>query len=130
MNCTSMDMYACGVIQSLVELAECYYIEERVRFDMIAIEKCDGNWWTIIVKIKDRDYMGIIMIVYHSPNSNESKFINYLEDICINIMQNDNVIIMGDFNIDMTVNNYVKNRLVRVMNSAGLRQLVKEATRL
>lgn len=106
------------------------YIEERVRFDKIAIERRDGNWWTIIVKIKDRDYIGMIMIVYHSPNSKDGNFINFLEEICINVMQNDNVIIMGDFNIDMTVNNYMKNRLVTVMNSLGLRQLVKEATRI
>ena len=45
-------------------------------------------------------------------------------------MQNNNVTIMGDFNIDMSINNYVKNRLVRVMNSLGLKQLVKEATRI
>lgn len=106
------------------------YIEERIRFDMIAKERCDGNWWTLIIKIKDKEYIGILMIVYHSPNSKDGKFINFLEEICINVIQNDSVVIMGDFNIDMNVNNYIKNRLIRVMNSVGLRQLVKEATRI
>lgn len=106
------------------------YIKERIRFDMIGTERCDGNWWSITVKIKDKDYIGIIMIVYHSPNGKDGNFINFLEEICINVMQNDNVIIMGDFNIDMSVNNYIKKRLVREMNSLGLRQLVKEATRI
>lgn len=106
------------------------YIKEGIRFDMIGTERCDGNWWSIIVKIKDKDYIGIIMIVYHSPNGKDGNFINFLEEICINVMQNDNVTIMGDFNMDMSVNNYIKKRLIRVMNSLGLRQLVKEATRI
>lgn len=97
---------------------------------MVGSERCDGNWWTTTIKIKDKDYIGIIMIVYHSPNGRDGSFITFLEEICINVMQNDNVIIMGDFNIDMSVNNYVRNRLVKVMNSLGLRQLVKEATRI
>lgn len=45
-------------------------------------------------------------------------------------MQNDDVIIMGDFNVDMNVNNCIRNRLVRIMDSLGLKQLVKEATRI
>jgi len=87
------------------------YMKEGIRFDVIAIERCVRNWWTIIVKIKDKDYKGIIMIVYHSPNSKDGIFVNFLEDICIKVMQNDNVIIMGDFNIDMSVNNYIRNKL-------------------
>jgi len=39
---------------------------------------------------------------------------------------NDNIIIMGDFNIDMKVRSYCQNRLIRVMNSVGLKQLVNE----
>lgn len=81
------------------------YIKEEIRFDLIGIERCQGNWWTITIKIKDKDYIGIIMIVYHSPNGKDGDFINFLEEICINERQNDNVIIMGDFNIDMRVNN-------------------------
>ena len=83
------------------------YIKEDIRFDIIAIERCEGNWWTIIVNVKDKKYKGIIMIVYHSPNSKDSEFINFLETTGINVMQNDNVTIMGDFNIDMSVNNYI-----------------------
>lgn len=37
---------------------------------------------------------------------------------------------MGDFNIDMKVNNYIQGKLIRVMNSVGLKQLVREPTRI
>lgn len=106
------------------------YIKEGIRFDIIGIERYERNWWTITIKIKDKDYKGIIMIAYHSPNGRDGDFINFLEETCINVMQNDDVIIMGDFNVDMSVNNCIRNRLVRIMDSLGLKQLVKEATRI
>ena len=37
---------------------------------------------------------------------------------------------MGDFNIDMKVKNYCQNKLIRVMNSIGLKQLINEPTRI
>lgn len=61
------------------------------------------------------------MVVYHSPNDRDGNFIKFLKEIGINVMQNNNVTITGDFNIDICVNNYTKNRLVRVMNSLVLR---------
>lgn len=106
------------------------YIDRRIKFNIIAIETCDKNWWAITVKIKDKNYIGIIMVVYHSPNGKDASFIDFLEETCIRNMQNDNVIIMGDFNIDMKVNNYIQSKLIRVMNSVGLKQLVREATRV
>lgn len=102
------------------------YIKEGIRFDIIGIERYERNWWTITIKIKDKDYKGIIMIAYHSPNGRDGDFINFLEEIwkkkktCINAMQNDDVIIMGDFNVDMSVNNCIRNRLVRIMDSLRL----------
>lgn len=36
----------------------------------------------------------------------------------------DNVIIMSD--IDMKIHNYIQNKLIRVMNSVGLKQFVKK----
>jgi exonuclease III len=106
------------------------YIDRRIKFDIIAIETCEKNWWTTTVKIKDKNYTGIIMVVYHSPNGKDASLIDFLEETCISNMQNDNVIIMGDFNIDMKVNNYIQNKLTRVMNSVGLKQLITEATRI
>lgn len=70
------------------------------------------------------------MLIYHSPSSSDSEFIDFLEEVCNNELLNDNIIIMGDFNMDMKVNNYSQDRLIRVMNSVGLKQLVHEPTRI
>lgn len=61
------------------------------------------------------------MLVYHSPNSSDAKFVNYLEETCINNIQRDNVIVMEDFNIDMKLNNHTQGKLTKVMNSVGLK---------
>ena len=37
---------------------------------------------------------------------------------------------MGDFNINMSVNNYVQGRLTRIMQAVGCKQLVQEPTRI
>lgn len=70
------------------------------------------------------------MLVYHSPNSSDATFVNYLEESCINNLLRDNIIVMGDFNIDMKLNNHIQGKLTKVMNSVGLKQLIKEATRI
>lgn len=85
------------------------YVDRRIKFFIIAIETCDKNWWSITVKIKDKNYIGIIMLMYHSPNGSDAGLLNYLEEACIGNMQNDNVIVMGDFNMDMKINKYTQN---------------------
>lgn len=37
---------------------------------------------------------------------------------------------MGDFNIDLKIDNYIQRRLVRSMYSIGLKQLVSDYTRI
>lgn len=106
------------------------FIDNRIKYEIISINVCERNWWSITVKIIDRYFKSILMLVYHSPSGSDIGFIDFLDETCNNDMLNGNVIIMGDFNIDMKVNNYCQNKLIRVMNSAGLKQLVNEPTRI
>jgi len=70
------------------------------------------------------------MLVYHSPSGSDASFIDSLEETCNNNLLNGSVIIMGDFNIDMKTKNYCQNKLIRIMNSLGLKQVVNEPTRI
>lgn len=45
-------------------------------------------------------------------------------------MLRQNVIIMGDFNIDLKIDNYIQRRLIKSMYSVGLKQLVNDYTRI
>jgi len=70
------------------------------------------------------------MLIYHSPSGSDASFIEYLEESCDRALMSDGVIVMGDFNIDMKVKDYIQDKLRKTMNSAGLSQLVKEARRI
>jgi len=71
------------------------------------------------------------MLVYHSPSGSDAAFIGYLmEESCDRVLRSDSFIVMEDFNIDMKVQGYIQDKLRKTMNSAGLSQLVKEATRI
>jgi len=106
------------------------YIDKNIKFDVNNVNRSEGNWWTIVIKIRNKNYNGILMLVYHSPNGNDADFMYYLEETCNRDMLSGSVIIMGDFNIDMKIKNYYQNKLVRTMYLAGLKQLVNEPTRI
>jgi len=70
------------------------------------------------------------MLIYNSPSGSDAAFIEYLEESCDRALMSDSFIVMGDFNIDMKVQGYTQDKLRKTMNSAGLSQLVKAATRI
>jgi len=70
------------------------------------------------------------MLIYHSPSDSDAAFIEYLEESCDRALMSDNFIVMGDFNIDIKVQGHTQDKLRKTMNSAGLSQLVQEATRI
>lgn len=106
------------------------YVESTIKFEVIAINTCDSNWWSLTIRVNDKNYKGTLMLFYHSPSGSDAKFIEFLEEICNDDLLNGSVILMGDFNIDMKVKNYCQNKLIRIMNSVGLKQLVNEPTRI
>ena len=32
------------------------YIDRRIKYEIKAVEKCDGNWWLIIISIENGNY--------------------------------------------------------------------------
>jgi len=103
------------------------YVDKEIMFEVIAINRLAGNWWAIMIKISDKNYNGTLMLVYHSLS--DADFMYFLGKVCNNDILNGNVIIMGDFNLDMKVKNYCQNKIIRIMNSAGLKQLVNESSK-
>lgn len=86
----------------------------------------------LIVKIFDSNLNGIWFIVYHSPNSAHTEFLNKFDTLCNDFIENNkNIYIVGDFNINMSRNNRnpsYKNKLNQIMNKYYLCQKVKKST--
>lgn len=86
----------------------------------------ESMWLKVLVS----KHIVIIGIIYRPPNSNFSQFLNYVEDTLSNIYSEyDNIICMGDFNINMieSCSNNSKN-LESVFSSFNMSQLIKEPT--
>jgi len=52
------------------------YLDNRINFDMRAMEKDERNWWSVIVNVKEKGYKGVIMLIYHSPSSSDCRFLD------------------------------------------------------
>lgn len=76
------------------------YIDNKIKFEIIAIENFERNWWAITVKIVVEGNKSLIMLVYHSPSSSNASFVNFLEEASVSDVSNNSVIRMGNFNID------------------------------
>jgi len=106
------------------------YIKEKIKYIIVSVESCDRNWWAITIRLAEISLNVSIMLIYHSPSGSNAAFVEYLEKSCDRALMSDSFIVMGDFNIDMKVQGYTQDKLRRTLNSVGLSQLVKKATRI
>ena len=106
------------------------YVDRRAKYKIIATDANERNWWAIKIIICDINCKFLLMLIYHSPNSGDAAFLDFLEESWNGDLLSGNVIIMGDFNINMKINNYCQNKLTKIANAARLRQLVNEPTRI
>lgn len=73
----------------------------------------------------------IIGILYRSPNSSIEDFLNYWENLLNSISREKNeVMIAGDFNIDVSINNSTARKFESACNLAGFRIINKNHTRI
>lgn len=86
----------------------------------------------LVFEIKNTIFKGIWFVVYHSPSSSHSQFLEKFEEICNDfIMSNKMTYIVGDFNINMHRSNALpshKNRLKQIVSTHYLSQKVRNKT--
>ncbi|XP_036319853.1 uncharacterized protein LOC118734238 [Rhagoletis pomonella] len=89
------------------------------------------NIWCIIVQLKNLEVKWKIGVIYHSPSTSDSEFINYLDSIVMNICDTtSNNVIVGDFNINMNKVSTHSVKLNELFNSISMHQLVDFNTRI
>lgn len=106
------------------------YIRDDIKYDMIPINKIESNCWCAGIEVKDKHYKGVIVIVYHSPSASDAEFIRHIENITEELTIKGDCLIIGDFNIDVTVETFYKKRLITGMLSLGMKQYVNKPTRI
>lgn len=91
----------------------------------------NSKYWILACKAQHGQTQLIIVAIYRSPSGHESEFCEIfqqtLEDLSEEVCD---IVVTGDFNIDWANNNFYRNKIERLLNDNGLRQIVKEFTRV
>lgn len=106
------------------------YIRQDIKYKVICNKSVEENLWINAIKIGGEHNEIVVCTIYHSPNKSDGKFIELITEECENLIQIGHVILLGDFNIDVSKSNQYTNRLMKNMNNLGLKQYVTEYTRI
>lgn len=105
------------------------YIRQDIKYKSVCNKDIEENIWINAIKIEGKEEI-VICTIYHSPNKSDGKFIELITEECENLIQIGHVILLGDFNIDVSKTNQYTNRLMKNMNNMGLKQYITEYTRI
>lgn len=107
------------------------YLKKSLKYVVIDSHNFDNNTWCLSIDVKSIFVKGIYTVIYHSPNTSHSVFMDILVQIChrcINLLKT--CLIVGDFNIDMSKNNTYTDKLQSIAEQNSLKQIVNFYTRI
>lgn len=107
------------------------YIHTSVKYAVIVNKNYANNTWCLSIDVKTKCIKGVYTVIYHSPSTSDAVFLDILDQICnqcINLSAS--CIVVGDFNIDMSKHNTYTDKLQRLIEKNGLRQIVNFCTRI
>jgi exonuclease III len=70
-----------------------------------------------------------VAAVYMSASENKIEILNYFENWCENFCESGEILMCGDFNIDVARESTYSERLMKICNGNGLKQIVRSTTR-
>lgn len=110
------------------------YIKSGIKYSIVKSEIYRKNVWSMIINVKCKVINGDFAIMYHSPCTKEVKydeFVDYFERWCdTSIKHNNNNLICGDFNIDLLKSTSHSERVKKVIQNMGMKQMVTNPTRV
>lgn len=110
-----------------------FYIRRDFSHKIIDSYVLDKNLWLTIVQITIRSTNYTVIGLYHSPSSSDCEFLGKLEYWLEKLSTSssvDNLLVIGDFNIDWEVEDTYKKRLQRITTDFNLHQKVLTSTRI
>lgn len=103
------------------------YIQKYLKYKIITEYIIDGTWINIVqLNVKNKL---IICNVYRSPRSNISNFCDKIIKLADRYIGNNNLIILGDFNIDVSKERNYSKKIIRELGILGLQQKINKPTR-
>lgn len=107
------------------------YVKEEYKYKEIVNIEYENNVWIVGAKVNVNKENYYIYMLYHSPSKSDAVFIDKLNDLLEDIVENKGIIyIIGDFNINLAEPSYYSTQLTNTVKSYGLVQIVNKYTRI
>lgn len=108
------------------------YIKSGVNFKIKEKYAVQRGYWFLLIEVVINKAVVMLGCVYRSPNSPCVQFLDFLEDLLTNVINQHkgDFLITGDFNIDWNSDSCYSKRLKQIINDAGCKQLINEYTRV
>lgn len=118
------------VTASIGGTGTCIYVKINA-INVYNIKKTIMNGiWITTLEIKIKNINVVIGSVYCSPSESKIEIINNINQWLDNECENKTVIICGDFNVDLLIDNNNSRKIKNVFNDNGLKQLINKPTRI
>lgn len=107
------------------------YIKSLLKFEVICSEAIDYNYWALWIRVQMKTENVMVGAIYRSPNGNCREFLTYMEEkLNEDCIHQQKTVIMGDLNIDLLKNGSDAKNLKRIIQAAGVKQIVEKETRI
>lgn len=106
------------------------YVRDDIKYEIVVSKKLEKIVWCVAIKLKEKLFNEVLMVIYRSPRASCGEFIRFLEEIVEELTVKEECIILGDFNIDCLTDSYYTNKLLTTMQGLGMKQYVDKPTRV
>lgn len=107
------------------------YIKKNFQYRLLDKSSVPMKIWIVCVEIYYRELNETVAVVYRSPNSSEREFCDYFSDWLDKLLRTRiNIVIMGDFNINLLLNNTYAKAIREIFVCNNVKQIVANPTRI
>lgn len=109
----------------------CIYVRSDLRSEVFNSSTLYEKVWILAVRVYNGGEEYVFTTVYFSPNGGKRTCLEFFDDWCDNnVYLAGKHMIWGDFNIDLLKYGTYQTRIRQLIASYGMKQVVKEATRI
>lgn len=105
------------------------YISNRIKYKNVSIVEQNIAWYLSLEIIVNK-VLTVLACVYLSASENKTEVLNSFNDWFEDISEGKQILICGDFNIDMLSNTSHKAKLKKICDDNGMQQLIENPTRV
>lgn len=121
-KCVTLNRRTGGVLALIREGLSCRVLVNQSMEEFV---------WVLSVELNLMGTKCLISVLYHPPNKENARFLDYFDEFLDGISDFEGVnIVFGDFNYDLSKPTFYGDKIVRGIHRQGFFQIVREPTRI